>query len=830
MLTRHQPVITLALLLLVTSLSSAVLLASENEIVVIGTTPGSGLGQALNKIPYAVQSAAGADLANAMSLDLSDFLNANLASVSVNAAQNNPLQPDLQFRGFTASPLLGLPQGIAVYQNGVRINEPLGDAVNWDLLPESAIAGINLLSGANPLFGLNSLGGALSIRMKDGFNFTGRQAEWTVGSWDRNVVNLESGGNDGRWGYYLNASFFDEQGWRDLSDSRALSLYASLSWRDAGSALNLNLQSGDSELTGNGGAPVGLLALDREAIFTAPDITENDLAGLSLNGSHFLNERLQVSGTLFHRVNTTHSFNGDAADFTLCEFAGGGQRLLDIGDDTVALMEHSLALSVDELCNGGQAGIDGVDALRSYLSTRAQAAGIDPAELAFDDLSDELTGSGVLSDQGINNLSRRRQLSEGLDAQLLMLNDLGQYTNRFTSGISYYRGTAHFDARTELADMDPLTRSTQGRGTGSFLGHLATNIATESQTWSWYFTDTLDLSERLAVTLSGRYNQVDISLRDRSGQRPELNGDHQFARFNPALGFTWSLNDASLLYVSYNEANRVPTPIELSCNESIFTLAQDFAAAAGDDPDSVEFECRLPNAFLADPPLEDVVTRNLEAGLRGDWRGTVYQLGIYNAENRDDIIFQTTGRATGLFANVDRTRRRGMELTLAGTIDRVDWFAAYSQVVASFEDDFEVRSPHHPFASGAGTLGVSPGDHIPGIPRHQFKLGAELSVNDRLNLGVDAVYNSSQFMRGDESNQLSPLSGFGVVNLRGTYQINSQFSLFARVSNLFDRSYESFGLLGEAPDDVLDFITDTRPYFLGPGAPRGIWLGARLQF
>lgn len=63
----------------------------------------------------------------------------NLSGVFVNDAQDNPLQPDVQYRGFVGSPLPGLPQGIAVYQDGVRVNEPFGDTVNWALVPESAI-------------------------------------------------------------------------------------------------------------------------------------------------------------------------------------------------------------------------------------------------------------------------------------------------------------------------------------------------------------------------------------------------------------------------------------------------------------------------------------------------------------------------------------------------------------------------------------------------------------------------------------------------------------------------------------------------------------------
>jgi hypothetical protein len=129
-------------------------------------------------------------------------------------------------------------------------------------------------------------------------------------------------------------------------------------------------------------------------------------------------------------------------------------------------------------------------------------------------------------------------------------------------------------------------------------------------------------------------------------------------------------------YGSYSESSRAPTPIELSCNEAVFELAQQIAIEHGEDPDDVDFECRLPNAFLADPPLKQVVARSIESGLRGRLAERVdYHVGVFRTENHDDIIFQTTGRSTGLFANVDQTRR-GPRLNPHGAWNGLDWYAA----------------------------------------------------------------------------------------------------------------------------------------------------------
>ncbi len=801
------------------------------EIVVVGVTPVSGLGQDLNKLPFNAQSIGAGDLANSLSLDLTDHLNSNQASVTINAAQNNPLQPDLQYRGFTASPLLGLPQGVAVYQDGVRVNEPLGDAVNWDLLPESAISNLTLLSGANPVFGLNALGGAINISMKNGFNFAGNSAEVSTGAWGRTVGNIESGGNNDTWGYYVNLSYFNEDGWRDLSESDALNLYGSLSWRDGDrSSIDLAVQLGQSELTGNGAAPVGLLALDRAAIFTAPDITENDATLVSLNASHYLNDSLLFSGTVYRRENNTDAFNGDASEFQLCEFSGGGQSLLGETDELESSLENDLGIDLNFICSGNDNTITDFNTLETLIEEQAVLAGLDPGGYELEDVTGSISGSGVLSDQALNNVSNRRQTSQGLEGQLTWLYDFGRFNNRLVTGYSYFNGRSRFRSITELSGLDPMTRSTAGLGTGAYFDEAATLIATETENLGIYFIDSLDLSSVVTLTLAGRFNESDVTLRDRSGQRPELNGDHSFSRFNPSVGLTWQIDEGFNAYFSYNESNRTPTPIELSCNDAIFSAAQQRVEEQGGDPDDVEFECRLPNAFLADPPLDDVVTKNFEAGFRLRSTDLAYTLGLFHAVNYDDIIFQSTGRATGLFANVDKTRRLGVESALSGTLGNLNWFANYSYVDAVFDDDFSALSPNHVAADAEGNISVEAGDRIPGIPDHQAKAGASYRFGNRLLVGADVLFNAGQHLRGDESNELNEIDGYAVMNLRALYRLSDNVSLFARITNVFDTEYESFGLLGEEPDEVIDFLTDNTPVFLGAGAPRAAWVGARISF
>ena len=820
---RSKPAISTLLFAVLQTASTATIAQNAEEVLIIGVIP-TGAGIDKDKIPFPVQNRNSSDIENANPLNISDFLRQSFSSVSLNDAQNNPMQPDLQYRGFTASPLLGLAQGLAVYQNGARINEPLGDAVNWDLLPQSAVQAITLAGGANPLFGLNSLGGSLIIDMKDGFSSPGNSVEISSGSFGRTTANVEVGGNNGSVGYYANLESFQEDGWRDQSESDALNFYGSVSWRLNSTRLNFNYQYGVSELIGNGATPTELLALDREAIFTGPDINENDMHMASFDYEHDVNANISFGGNIFYRKNKTDSFNGDGSEFAVCNLGGIPQLLEEIeGDDL-----QKLGLVDEDICNNQFANSD---ALEIFLNQSASMLDLDP-KFNLENFTDDISGSGILSDQGINNISDRAQESRGADFQWTIRGSFLGYSAQIIAGGAYYRGESNFNSILELAEIDPISRLTLGLGTDTFVDSEATAINTKTESSSLYVTNTMDLSSTVALTLSARGNYTDVVLRDRSGARPELNGDHNFSRINPSLGITWRASDSHTLYTSYSESSRAPTPIELACNEGVFDLAVAFAIEAGEDPGDVDLECRLPNAFLADPPLDDVIAKSFELGSRGFIKDIAYSLGLFHTVNKDDILFQTTGRSTGLFANVDKTRRAGIESSLQGKWRAFSWLAAYSFIDATFEDNFQALSPNHEFADDEGEVAVRSGDRIPGIPQHQFKISSDYLFTNGLNIGLDVLSNGGQVLRGDESNQLDKVSGYTTVSMRARYSISEKLEVFAKVDNLLDREYESFGLLGEEPGELeVPIIEDlTNPVFLGAGAPRAAFLGLRYKF
>jgi outer membrane receptor protein involved in Fe transport len=759
---------------LFTVFSSASTLAEEADVIqnesieVIGITPAHGTGLPVDMIPFAIQSATAEDIERSQSLDLSQFLNRNLGSVTINEAQNNPLQPDIQYRGF--------PQGLAVYQNGVRVNEAFGDVVNWDLIPKSSISSINLIGGANPIFGLNTLGGAISITTKSGFTHEEHSLEVYGGSYERIVTTMESGGNNGTWGYYFTGSYFDEDGWRDASESDALNLFSALSWRGIDSTLDLTINYGDTELVGNGPIPVELEAIDRSAIFTSPDITENDMYLFNLEGTHWLDDETQLAGNIFYRSNDADSFNGDGSEFEDCGF------------------------NLGFLCE------DNAD-----LGTAAE-------EVITDQNGNPIPNTVAGADlDAINNISNRDQESFGGNIQTSFLNDLFDHQNSLIVGTSYNQALADFGAVVEAASLN-ADRSTSG--TGLFAIADGTQIKTHTRTWSIYITDTFSITDDLILTLSGRYNNTSVKIGDRSSMNPlvdpddpgALNGEHDYSRFNPAVGLNWSFHPNVTVYGSYSESARAPTTVELSCA----------------DPNA---PCNLPNAFLADPPLDQVVTKNFEGGFRGTLGSDVeWSIGAFHSINNDDIIFISTGGISsneGFFDNIGDTKRVGVELGLSGSWSKLDWFTNYSYLEATFDDSFTSSSPNNPAADANGDIAVEEGDRIPGLPEHNLKIGADYHFTPKFSVGTDLVYNSDQHFRGDEANLLDTIDGYVVVNARASYQFNKNISVFGNVNNLFDTDYESFGLLGE-PDEIFPGFSD--PRFVGVGSPISAYVGMKVKF
>ena len=692
-------------------------------VTVIGQSPVHGVGVEVARLPARVQQVTAEQLQDAQSVSLVEFMRDNLSSVTINEAVNNPYQPDLQYRGFTASPLLGLPQGISVYLNGVRFNEPFGDTVNWDLIPMGALQSVNLFSGSNPLFGQNTLGGSLSLQTKNGFNFSENELQLEAGENSYRNAQFQTGGNRDDLAYYLIGNLIEEDGWRDHSPSDLQQLMGVFSQRSDTTQLNLTLAHADNTLIGNGAVPRALMAREgRSAIYTQPDQTETNLALISLDGSHWLRDNIELAGNVYYRSNEIRTLNGDDSDYEECLVAAE-ETLCDEGDITEPVHFR---------------GFDEADSLEDVLASLG-LVGVDADAL-----------------DGTVNTSRTEQASGGMTLQSTIFSDLAGRSNQLTLGVSYDRAEIEFESDTEFAELanDTPADDRGAEPVGIFDEESRVRLDTEVTHSGLFVSNLYSLTEALDITVGARYNRTKIKMTDQLADGPgSLDGSHEFHRLNPMAGLAYRYSEGLSGYLSYSESSRAPTPAELSC-------------ADPNDP------CKLPNGFVSDPPLEQVVAKSVEAGLRGGFSSIRWHAGLFSTLNHDDIIFQQAGGlpSEGFFTNVGKTQRQGAELEASTRMGAVELRAAYTYLRATFETPFTSFSPNNP---RGGNRQVAKGDRIPGLPEHIFKLGMDWRVTGKLRIGGDVQYRGAQYFRGDEGDQ------YGVEGHLSAFLFTVQYHLAA---------------------------------------------------
>lgn len=723
--------------------SAGLLLASTLHEVVV-TAPLAGGQVPLDEVPASIQQISVAAMSQLSSPALTGALDQLAGGVSLNDTQGNPYQQDLSFRGFTASPVLGTPEGVSVYVDGVRVNEAFGDVVNWDLIPQGAISTLEVIAGANPVFGLNTLGGSVLITTKRGFDNAGTSAEVYGGSFGRHVEQAETGGHSGKLDYYLGGTLFDEHGWGHQNPSRVHQGYGEVGYRDSRNDITLHMSYADNRLLGNQTLPPSLLS-DPYQSYTWPDIQTNQMVFLNLDARHRLATGWILTGKSYFRRESTDIFNSNVNnDFDPTQPVGPGNEPM------------------------GNA-IEGIDQYRPGGAL-------------------QLTGHSLLAG----------------------------HRNTLILGASYDPGWTNYHQLNQQAGSSRATYSIQPAVLGTLLhaGNKSSGI---------YFSDTLRLTRKLFLNVGGRYDHASETLQDRLGTA--LNGHDVYGRFDPAVGMTFNPTRRLTAYATYDEGTRVPTPMELTCA----------------DPNA---PCTLPNAFSSDPPLQAVVARNMEVGVRGElWSAISYTASIFRTNLDNDIQFVAAGGGainSGYFVNVGQTRRQGVSLGLNAHSGPFDFSADYSLVDATFQTPLALNSPNNSTAApSAGCpactdIQVVRGDRIPGIPRNIIKLRGQYTAH-KLIVGVDVTGQTKIYARGDENNQdgNGPVPGFVLVNLDASYELSSRWRAFLRIDNVLDRRYYNFGTLGEneltGPGNTFDTTGATwqSAQFRTVGAPIGAWVGVR---
>jgi iron complex outermembrane recepter protein len=789
--------------------------------VEVRMSPVGGSELPLDKVPAGISIVPSSQIERVASPSITEAINTYVPGATINEALGNALATDLQYRGFSASPLNGTPQGLAIYQNGVRMNEVFGDAMNWDLIPQIAIADIVMMSN-NPAFGLNALGGAVNIIMKDGFRFQGSTVDARLGSFGHKEVAAEAGQRWGNWATYVAGEWIDDAGWRDRSPATAKRGYADIGVKGSDAEFHLNYSLADTFLGVVGPTPVELLAERRANVFTSPQSFDNRMQMVNLTGSVSVTDTLKLSGNTYYRGFKQTRPDGNVSGAIACDPAGPNAGFLCFEEP-------------DDLLFG----------------RRANGAVVNVPIASLPNGDATLLGS--------NDRTEVDSFSWGGALQGVSKAKLFNRPNQFLLGASVDLGQAHAKSQSELGAIDPRTLVVSGLGViidqslnpaldAGDVEVTPVDLLVRTQYYGLYFLNTLDVTEQLAVTMGGRYNLAKITLEDQFGT--DLNGNHTFQRFNPLFGATYKLTSNVTAYAGYSESNRAPTPAELACADPLRP-------------------CLLENFLVSDPPLQQVVGRTVEAGLRGqiatgyagrDALGAAksntlaWSLGYFRTLLSNDILMVASPvQGRGFFINGGETLREGIEAALNYRSDRLFFYASYALVNATFRDALQIASPNAPVGvpcssfvpadpqdTAPNCAQVRPGDHIPTIPEHRFKLGFDYWLTSRWRVGADLIATSSQFFRGDEGNDDRPLPGYAVVNLRTGYKLSDGIELYGIIKNLFGAEYSTFGtyfdagaLRTVAGDPVgvgRNATVLENPRSITPAAPFAVYGGVKVKF
>jgi outer membrane receptor protein involved in Fe transport len=811
--------------------------AQTSKVDVVSETPLAGTDLDISQIAAPVQTATAADIENSGALDLSDFMNRRLNGVFINEMAGNPFQPDVNFRGYTASPLLGTPEGISVYVDGVRQNQPFGDVVSWDLIPKDSISEMALIPGSDPLYGLNTLGGAVSVSTKSGLTNPGWAGHALYGSSGRKEVEGEWGGGKATgFNWFLSGLGFHESGWRYASTSDVRQGFARLGWRTGKTDLSLTMSYAYNTMLGNGVQDYRLLEANYTSSYSVADSTADRSPSFNFIVRHSFSGNLTLTGNAWYRNIRTETinpnFNGDV-----------------VGNDIYQPTPDEQAV----LAAAGYTGFP--------------TSGADIANTPFPKwacIAEALSlGSPDSTCDGVNVYSKEVLNEYGFSGQFTWIANPGVGRNQFAAGALVDRNGVNYTQTTDFAYVLPNLSlvgvpAWQDGSTVDGNGNpIDSQVGFKGHTpdWSLYFADTLTLWKKVNVTVSGRYNYDQVDNLDLLNPAPgpnSLTGNYVFRRFNPAIGITWSPISSVNAYARFAQGGRAPTSIELGCA----------------NPSA---PCSLPNSLSADPPLQQVVTDTWEVGLRGKpeipgFHNLSWNAGGFRDENHNDILFVAAPElGTGYFQNFAKTLREGFDADLEGRAGPVTWGLDWTFLSATYQsietldgsgnDTNDIALQGYPGLGG--TITVHPGNRIPLIPKNTGKAYAVWQATHRLMFETNEVIVSSSYARGNENNAYSAdgvyylgpgvSPGYAITNFGAHYDLSRHFQLALQIDNLFNHEYYTAAwlantvLTAQGAFQSLPFPAYADgPYagntpsqsatFFAPGAPRRAWVDLKVRF
>jgi outer membrane receptor protein involved in Fe transport len=815
------------------------LIGSVNTSVsVIASTPAGSLDIPLSDVPATVQTVSAKTIEDTNAINLTEVLKRRLNGVYVNENQDNPFQPDVNYRGYTASPLVGSPAGLSVYLDGVRQNQPFGDVVQWDLIPKVAIATTELIPGSDPVYGLNTLGGAIAVQTKDGIVNSGFSVSAYGGSWGRRAVDAEYGGSKGPWNWFAAGTLFHEDGWRQFSPSSVKQSFAKVGYAANNTVVSVSGGYAINNLTGNGTQDIR--AIQRtvglnngyNSVYTIPDVTYQHSPFLTVNLTQSFGHGLSLNVNSYVRYLRTNTSNGDANDDAFTE----SLYTLSTTDKTY-LTKAGIAYPTTAI-TAANTPFPYLRCIAASLALNAGVTSAEPAEKC----------------DGVDTFSYTKQHSYGLTSVLAW--NAGH--NKFAIGSGFDRGGLTFVNNSQWGYINsdghsittvPSFDDGSELNDDGYLDDDRVNLHGTTTTPSFFITDTFSWN-KWVFNAGGRYNHTTINNVDRlpkaASGREGLTAVNSFQRFNPTAGVVYKASAKLHAFFDYGESSRAPTSTELGCA----------------DPN---YPCSLPNALVSDPALQQVVARTFEFGFRGNPDGRFrWSADYFHAMNYNDLLFIASPQTGfGYFTNFGKTRREGLEVAASAHLHNLDAGIDYTFLDATYQSAQTIESGSNssntnatggePGVTDGGNINIVPGNHIPQVPQHMMKIYTDYHPLRKLGISADFNLISAAYVRGNENNQTQIVApyylgmgkspGYGIVNLGSRYTISSHFELFAEINNVLNRHYYTAGQLSDTPyDNNGNFIArEFTPYksgdypirnttYLAPGAPFGAFGGLKVTF
>ena len=620
----------------------------------------------------------------------------------------------------------------------------------------------------------------MAFTTKSGLTTQGNELGLSLGSFGRAKVDLTHGSksSDG-WHRFVAATSFNETGWRDESKGQLQNIFVKMGRSQEDSNWDVSFLYGTSKLVGNGLTP---------STNYGDEGTEAPVNGLY---------ELSRSAVYSHPDETQN--NTSLLTFNL-------QRVLDANTELAATAYvrsgKQKRLGGDVEWNPDDANGDGFIDAQDGESDNGVA--------------------GVLDGEAEGELrhSNTTQTSYGVSVNMTKLLDAHQITTGATLDMS--RSSYAASAEEECAISE-----TRGVSDCEAADAPTAGVKGGATAFGVYLADTFKMNETTYFTAAARYNHtvVDNTITryvDQAGDSipaQELAKEKfTYRKLNPSFGLTHQLSGNLTAFGNWAQSNRAPTVIELGCADK-------------------NYPCQLPTGLQADPYLKQVVAQTIEGGLR--WKNSQdYNLAVsvYQTDNKDDILFIASGtQGRGYFNNFDKTRHQGVDISASKTWGTVRMNTSYSYLKATYEAEAELQA-------GERVIDITPGMRLPGLPLNTLKLNLNWQATNQLNLGAGVQYSSSIVTQGNEDGNIgtedestamdASIKGYTLLNLKASYQAQKGLTLFAKINNVLDTRYETYGMIGENnfAVDGDETTAQTLSKFVAPGAPRSYLVGLRYQF